>query len=73
MNLLKKAHPETHEILNNVRVAYQAGEITREQYNDVVMSCFRAEAESQILGHYTEHKTDETQPEYDWQNRKDMK
>jgi len=49
MNLLKHAHPETHEILNNARLAYRAGEITQEQFNEIVLSCFRAEAERQVL------------------------
>jgi len=50
MNLLHKAHPETHEILANARTAYHAGEITQEQFNEIVLSCFRAEAERQMLG-----------------------
>lgn len=54
MNLLTKAHPETHEILNNARASWLAGEITTEQYNEIVLSCFRAEAEAQILGKYPE-------------------
>lgn len=49
MNLLTKAHPETHEILNNARAAYINHEITKEQYNEIVMSCFRAEVERQYL------------------------
>lgn len=61
MKLLNKAHPETHEILNNARVAWLAGEITKEQYNDVVLSCFRAEAERQMLaGKYPETLTAES-------------
>jgi len=36
MKLIKPAHPETHEILNNARAALEAGEITREQHADVV-------------------------------------
>lgn len=54
MNLIKPAHPETHEILNNARAALEAGEITHEQHADVVRMCFTAEIEAEILGHYPE-------------------
>ena len=54
MNLIKPAHPETHEILNNARSALEAGEITREQHADVVRMCFTAEIEAEVLGHYPE-------------------
>jgi len=54
MQLIKPVHPETHEILNNLQAAYQAGEVTTEQRNDVVLSCFRAEIESEVLGAYPE-------------------
>ena len=49
MNLIKRASKETHEILNNARTAYINHEITKEQYNEIVMSCFRAEVERQYL------------------------
>ena len=54
MNLIKPAHPETHEILNNARAALEAGEITHEQNADVVRMCFTAEIEAEVLGHYPE-------------------
>ena len=54
MNLIKTAHPETHEILNNARAALEAGEITREQHADVVLMCFTAEIEAEVLGRYPE-------------------
>jgi len=50
--LINEVHPETREILINLRADYNAGKITTEQYNDVVRSCFRAEAERMILGKY---------------------
>ena len=54
MNLIKSAHSETHEILNNARAALEAGNITREQHADVVRMCFTAEIEAEVLGHYPE-------------------
>ena len=55
MNLLTKASAETHEILNNARADRDAGVITDEMLNEIVFSCFRAEAERQILaGKYPE-------------------
>jgi len=52
MKLITQAHPETHEILNNLRAAYDAGEISKEQYNEIVIACLRAETEWQVLGKY---------------------
>ena len=54
MKLIKPAHPETHEILCNAYNALQNEEITEEVYNEIVKSCFQAEAEWEILGHYPE-------------------
>jgi hypothetical protein len=55
-SLLNTCHPETHEILNNARAAYQSGEISKEDYNDVVLTCFRAEQEWKLKGMYPETK-----------------
>ena len=54
MKLIKKVHPETHEILCNAYTALQNEEITEERYNEIVKSCFQAEAEWEILGKYPE-------------------
>lgn len=54
MNLIKTAHTETHEILNNARADLEAGNITQEQHADVVRMCFTAEIEAEVLGHYPE-------------------
>ncbi len=54
MNLIKPAHPETHEILNHARAHLEAGKITQEQHADVVRMCFTAEVEADVLGHYPE-------------------
>lgn len=54
MILIKPVHTETHQILNNLQAAYQAGEVTTEQRNDIVLSCFRAEIEAEVLGAYPE-------------------
>lgn len=42
---ITKAHPETREILINARKAWENKEITQEQYNQIVLSCFKAEQE----------------------------
>ena len=47
MKLIKSVHPETREILNNARTARDNEEITNEQYNEIVRSCFRAEVEAE--------------------------
>jgi hypothetical protein len=49
MKLIIKAHPETHEILNNARDAYLLGEITTEQMNYIVTSCIQAEREMKAV------------------------
>lgn len=49
MNLLTHASQETHEILCNARAAKESGEITQEEHEEIVRSCFRAEVERQIL------------------------
>lgn len=46
--LIKEVHPETHEILTNARAALDKSEITREEYEEIVKSCFLAEAEWKI-------------------------
>lgn len=46
---IKSVHPETREILINARLAREAEEITEEDYNQIVLSCFKAEAEYQII------------------------
>lgn len=46
---IKQCHPETTKILTNARAALENGEITNEQYNDVVMMCIAAETEWAIL------------------------
>ena len=43
--LITPVHTETHEILANARAAWQVGEITNEDYNQIILSCFKAEAE----------------------------
>ena len=50
MKLIHKVHDETHEILCNARAALKAGEITQEDYNEIVRSCFAAEVERRVLG-----------------------
>lgn len=50
MKLIHKVHDETHEILCNARAALDAGEITQEDYNEIVRSCFAAEVERRVLG-----------------------
>ena len=43
---IKLCHPETTEILINAHTAYYENkEITKEQYNEIVFSCFLAEEE----------------------------
>ena len=49
MKTLTKVTPETHEILTNAPAAKDAGEITEQEYNDIVLSCFKAEAENAVL------------------------
>lgn len=44
-NLIKEVHPETREILNNAYYArYIENSITQEDYEEIVKSCFLAEA-----------------------------
>lgn len=68
MKLIKPAHPETHEILNNARAALEAGEITHEQNADVVRMCFTAEIEADVLGHYPEVFAEEESARYALRN-----
>ncbi len=49
MKLIDEVHPETHEILENLIEAVRNGEITIEQRNEIVKSCFRAEVERKFL------------------------
>ena len=68
MKLIKPAHPETHEILNNARAALEAGKITDEQHADVVLMCFTAEIEADVLGHYPEVTAEEEAERYAMRN-----
>lgn len=43
-SMIKEVHQETHEILVNARAALDAKEITQEDYEEIVKSCFLAEA-----------------------------
>jgi hypothetical protein len=52
MTYITQAHPKTHEILANARAALEAGE--QADYNEIVLSCFKAEAAIQILSSYAE-------------------
>lgn len=45
IKLIRPVHPETHEILANARQALLDKEITQEDYNQITLSCFKAEAE----------------------------
>jgi hypothetical protein len=54
MQLITAVHPETHEILENARKAKEAGEITQQDYNDIVLSCFQAEESWQLADKYPE-------------------
>ncbi len=47
-------HPETAEILTNAEHAYQDGEITREQRNEIIMQCIELETNESMLKHYQE-------------------
>lgn len=53
MKLIRKVDLETHEILVNARAALTAENpeerITQEQYEEIVLSCFRAEVERRML------------------------
>ena len=40
---------ETHEIITNAEHAYQDGEITKEQRDDVIKACIQAETERIML------------------------
>ena len=46
---MKICHPETHEIITNAEHAYQDGEITKEQRDDVIKACIQAETESALF------------------------
>ena len=59
MKTLTEVTPETHEILTNARAAKDAGEITEQEYNDIVLSCFKAEAENAVLNAGAEFTTEE--------------
>lgn len=43
---------ETHEIITNAEHAFLAGEITREERNDIIMAAIKTETEIMVLGHY---------------------
>ena len=47
---MRICHPETHEIITNAEHAFEDGEITREQRNEIIMSCIAAETERLMLG-----------------------
>lgn len=46
---LKICSDETHEIITNAERAYEAGEITREQRNEVITAAIAAETENFML------------------------
>lgn len=54
MKLIQQVHPETHQILSNARADLDDKKITQEQYNEIVLSCFKAEAAAQMLSAYAE-------------------
>ena len=55
MNIhIHPCHPETTEIITNAEHAYQDGEITREQRNEIIMQCIELETNEQMLKHYQE-------------------
>jgi len=45
MKLINEVHPETREILLNVMASYRKGEISDEERDEIIRSCFRAEEE----------------------------
>jgi hypothetical protein len=53
--LIKRLHPETHEIIANARYAcYEEESITEEEYHEIIRSCFEAEAADRLKGMYHE-------------------
>jgi len=56
--MITQAHPETHRIMNSLRAAYDAGKISKEQWNEIVIACLRAETEWQVLGKYVAPSVD---------------
>jgi hypothetical protein len=58
---IKPVHPETAEILANVRTARKTEEITCEQYDELVKSYFRFEIEGEVLGHFPENQLEEAE------------
>lgn len=46
---MRICHPETHEIITNIEHAYQDGEITRDERNELIKAAIAAETENIML------------------------